>query len=126
MQGHINDLREGRNVRIGVPQFASAVAAMGSYEVPSAVPPVSQPPCVTPHGLQFKAPPIQTRGVDDNVNASRAKSHGAPDSSFLFRDPDVRLSPAYLKPDEGVWDQTYLSKALQNMKDSEVPKLRLP
>ena len=56
----------------------------------------------------------------------RAKFHGAPEPSRLYRDPTVRLSPAYLKPDEGIWDQSYLSKALQQMKDSEIAKLRLP
>ena len=38
----------------------------------------------------------------------------------------LALSPAYQNPDEGIWEQNYLSKALQNMKDSEVPKLKLP
>ena len=38
---------------------------------------------------------------------------------------ESKLSPANLKPDEGIWDQSYLSKALQTMKDSEIAKLRL-
>ena len=29
-----------------------------------------------------------------------------------------------MKADEGTWDQTYLAKALQTMKDSEIAKLR--
>ena len=36
------------------------------------------------------------------------------------------LSPAYQVPEEGIWNQSYLSKALQQMKDSEVVKLKFP
>ena len=43
----------------------------------------------------------------------------------MFRETGLAPSPAYQKPDEGIWEQSYLSKALQNMKDSEVPKLKL-
>ena len=33
-------------------------------------------------------------------------------------------SPAYQNPEAGIWEQNYLSKALQQMKDSEIAKLR--
>ena len=33
-------------------------------------------------------------------------------------------SPAYQVPEEGVWNQSYLAKALQNMKETDFPKLR--
>ena len=58
--------------------------------------------------------------------AARAKDPGVTEPSNVQRNPDARLSPAYLKPDEGIWDQSYLSKALQMMKDSEMAKLRSP
>ena len=40
--------------------------------------------------------------------------------------PETQLSLAYLTPEEGIWEQNYLSKALQQMKDSEIAKLRFP
>ena len=58
--------------------------------------------------------------------AVRAKSHGATEYPDLYRLHEERLSPAYLKPEEGIWDQSYLSRVLQQMKDSEIQKLRLP
>ena len=36
----------------------------------------------------------------------------------------VTLSPAYRNPEANIWEQSYLSKALQQMKDSEIAKLR--
>ena len=35
-----------------------------------------------------------------------------------------RSPPGYSNPDENIWDQAYLSKALQQMKDSEISKLK--
>ena len=58
--------------------------------------------------------------------AMRAKSHGATEPPNLYSVPEERMSPAYMKPEEGIWDQSYLSRALQQMKDSEIAKLRLP
>ena len=58
--------------------------------------------------------------------AARAKYHGATEYPDLYRVPEERLSPAYLKPEEGIRDQSHLSKGLQQMKDSEISKLRLP
>jgi len=75
---------------------------------------------------QAKAPPVQTGRTEETVDPATAKSYAEADHLRVNRDSESRLSPAYLKPDEGIWEQTYLSKALQNMKDSEVPKLRLP
>ena len=34
-------------------------------------------------------------------------------------------SPAYQVPEEGVWNQSYLAKALQNMKDVDFAKLKI-
>ena len=34
------------------------------------------------------------------------------------------LSPAYQIPEEGIWNQSYLAKALQNMKETDFAKLR--
>ena len=75
---------------------------------------------------QSKAPQVQPRRPDGESEAARAKDPGVTEPSNVHRDPNVRLSPAYLKPDEGIWDQSYLSRALQQMKDSEIAKLRLP
>ena len=75
-------------------------------------------------GLTSKAPPL--RRQDGNSEAVRAKYHGAPEPSPMYRDLGPRLSPAYSEPDKGIWDQSYLSKALQQMKDSEMTKLKLP
>ena len=35
-----------------------------------------------------------------------------------------RSPPGYSNADENIWDQAYLSKALQQMKDSEISKLK--
>ena len=43
----------------------------------------------------------------------------------MFRETGLAPSPAYQNPEERIWEQSYLSKALQNMKDSEIPKLKL-
>ena len=73
---------------------------------------------------QSKALQVQSRRLDGESEVVRTKFHGAIEPSDVYRDPNVRLSPAYLKPDEGIWDQSYLSKALQMMKDSEVASMR--
>ena len=39
---------------------------------------------------------------------------------------EMQLSPAYLNPEEGIWEHNYLSKALQQMKDSEIAKFKFP
>ena len=55
----------------------------------------------------------ETSGVRD----SRAS-----DAGFL---DDTKSSPNYSEADKTIWEQSYLSKALQQMKDSEIAKLRL-
>ena len=75
---------------------------------------------------QSKAPFVQSRRPEGEPEVARAKDPGVTDPPNVQRNPDSRLSPAYMKPDEGIWDQSYLSKALQMMKDSEMAKLRLP
>ena len=67
---------------------------------------------------------VQVRGLNGEPEVTRTKFHGATEPPGLYR--NARLSPAYLTPDEGIWDQSYLSKALQQMKDSEILKLRFP
>ena len=37
---------------------------------------------------------------------------------------EPKLSPTYSEPDKAIWEQSYLSKALQQMKDSEMTKLK--
>ena len=45
----------------------------------------------------------------------------ASDAGFL---DDTKSSPAYSEADKTIWEQSYLSKALQQMKDSEISKLK--
>merc|ERR1711888_328095 len=40
------------------------------------------------------------------------------------REKAATLSPAYQNPEASTWEQSYLSEALQQMKDSEIAKLR--
>ena len=44
-------------------------------------------------------------------------------SAAAFLD-EPRGSPAYSEADKTIWEQSYLSKALQQMKDSEMTKLK--
>ena len=44
-------------------------------------------------------------------------------SGAVFLD-ETKGSPAYSEADKNIWEQSYLSKALQQMKDSEMTKLR--
>ena len=37
---------------------------------------------------------------------------------------ETKSSPAYSEADKSIWEQSYLSKALQQMKDSEISKLK--
>ena len=37
---------------------------------------------------------------------------------------ESKSSPAYDEADKNIWEQAYLSKVLQQMKDSEIAKLR--
>ena len=68
-------------------------------------------------GLQSKAPP---EGTQDGVpEAARAKYPRFSEPSPL---EELKDSPAYSEPDKAIWEQSYLSKALQQMKDSEMTK----
>ena len=44
-------------------------------------------------------------------------------SAAAFLD-ELRGSPAYSEADKNIWEQSYLSKALRQMKDSEMTKLK--
>ena len=68
-----------------------------------------------------KAPHVQVGRPISDTQIPRAKSHENPEQSGVYR--TARLSPAYQTPEEGIWDQSYLSKALQQMKDSEIVNL---
>ena len=83
-------------------------------------------------GLQSK-----TAGLGGNASMFRSKSppglsvggqgSSAARVSELVGDGVPRQSrspPGYSDADESIWDQAYLSKALQQMKDSEISKLR--
>jgi len=66
-----------------------------------------------------KAPPEGTQ--DGYTEVARAKYPGASAPSPV---EEPRLSPAYSEPDKAIWEQSYLSKALQQMKDSEMTMLK--
>ena len=90
----------------------------------SSVLPEAQPGVIPGRlGLLSKAP--SQRMQYGTTEAARAKYPGAPEPSPVFRDQEQR-PPAYSEPDKGIWDQSYLSKTLQQMKDSEMTKLKLP
>ena len=113
------------------PHVPFAPAARETFGVPCASGPVRSHPYVLPGqawplGSASKAPQVQSRRLDGELEVGRAKFHEAIEPPVMYRDPSFRLSAAYLKPDEGIWDQSYLSKVLQQMKDSEIAKLKLP
>ena len=91
-----------------------APAAMENPGVPRASGSVRAHPYVSPGqawlGTTSKAPQVQSRRLDCEPEAVRTKFHGATEPPYLYRDQNVRRSPAYLKPDEGIWDQSYLQK----------------
>ena len=73
------------------------------------------PPC--------KAPPVQIGGgASSGDPRPRAKTPEAADRPQVYK--AATLSPAYHHAEAGIWEQNYLSKALQQMKDSEIAKLR--
>ena len=82
-------------------------------------------PYVTPTS---KTPPSKAPLVQVGVGAStgdpqpRAKTPEAAERPKVYR--AAKLSLAYQNPEAGIWEQNYLSKALQQMKDSEIAKLR--
>ena len=100
--------------------------AMGNFVVPQTVGPTEADQGVIPDGLGLtsKAPPLRRQA--GNSEAARAKYHGAPEPSPMYRDLGPILSPAYSEPDKGRWDQSYLARVLQQMKDSEMTKLKMP
>ena len=71
-----------------------------------------------------KAPHVQVGTPRSDRQVPRAKSHENPEPPGMYR--AARRSPAYQTPEEGIWDQSYLSKALQQMRDREVVKLKFP
>ena len=89
--------------------------------VPSAPGSVRAHPYMQP---MSKAPHVQVRKPTGETHIPKAKSHENSEPPGVYR--ATQLSPAYQTPDEGIWDQTYLSKALQQMKDSEIAKLKFP
>ena len=83
-------------------------------EVPCALGSVSAHTSVLPGqaipGAVSKASYVQVRRLDGEQEATRTKFHEAIEPPGLYRNDG--LSPAYFKPDEGIWDQSYLAKAL--------------
>ena len=111
LEREVRELRRERDLR-GPPPYGRPM-------------PVSTHPYVSQGqplpGATSKASYVQVRGLNGEPEVTRTKFHEATEPPGLYR--SATLSPAYLKPDEGIWDQSYLSKALQQMKDSEILEL---
>ena len=93
--------------------------------MPSAPKPVS--PHISPHlfmQTKSKATHVQVSKPTGEMQIPKAKSYVNYEPPGVFG--GTQLSLAYQTPDEGIWEQTYLSKALQQMKDSEIAKLKFP
>ena len=98
---------------------------MNFLSVPSAPKPMS--PHISPHlfmQTKSKATHVQVSKPTGDMQIPKAKSYVNSEPPGVFG--GTQLSPAYQTPDEGIWEQTYLSKALQQMKDSEIAKLKFP
>ena len=98
LQRKIRELQQDRDMRGPPPHMPFAPAAMENPGVPCASGPVRAPPNVMP--CHSKARQVQSRRLDGESEAARAKVHGATEPSDLYRDPNVRLPTAHLKPDE--------------------------
>ena len=70
-----------------------------------------------------KAQPIQF-GVTESKAAPQSREEIPEAGEQPKPEKAATLSPAYQNPEAGIWEQNYLSKALQQMKDSEIAKLR--
>ena len=105
LQRQVRELQQHSNARGPPPRIPTVPAAMGNSGVLQAAGPTEATPGVIPDsfGLQSKAPRVQSRRPDGNSEDVRAKFHGAPEPSPLYRDPAIRLSPAYSEPDKGIW-----------------------
>ena len=84
-----------------------------------------------PYGCTSKAPSLaQSSRVPGRTFAkepqpARNDYHGgAAPAAVQFEDEEPRMSPAYVKADDATWEQAYLAKVLQGMKDSEILKLK--
>ena len=71
---------------------------------------------------------VQVSKPSGETQIPKAKPSDNSEPPGIYREvrQETQLSPAYQTPDEGIWEQTYLSKALQQMKDSEIAKLKFP
>ena len=71
---------------------------------------------------------VQVSKPSGETQIPKAKSSDNSEPPGIHREvrPETQLSPAYQTPEDGIWEQTYLSKALQQMKDSEIAKLKFP
>ena len=59
-------------------------------------------------GSTSKAPHVQVGRPTGEPQGPRARFDETPEPPGVYR--AARLSPAYLSPDESIWDQSYLSK----------------
>ena len=80
-------------------------------------------------GLQSKAPGLRSKsapspppGLSEGVQETTARRSSDAVNAELLE--ESKGSPAYYEADKDIWEQAYLSKVLQQMKDSEIAKLR--
>ena len=73
-------------------------------------------------GLRSKSPPSPPPGLTEVVQeTSGLRDSEASNAEFL---DESKSSPAYYEADKNIWEQSALSKVLQQMKDSEISKLK--
>ena len=76
-------------------------------------------------GLRSKAPVLRSKSPPGlSVGVQESSAGVASESVHEGVNQQSRSPPGYSNADESIWDQAYLSKALQQMKDSEIAKLK--
>ena len=76
-------------------------------------------------GLRSKAPGLRSKSPPGlSVGVQEPSAERASESLNEEVHQESKSPPAYSNADESIWEQAYLSKALQQMKDSEISKLK--
>ena len=76
-------------------------------------------------GLRSKAPGLQSKSPPGlSVGVQESSAGEASESVDEEVNQESRSPPGYSNADESIWEQAYLSKALQQMKDSEIARLK--
>ena len=102
----------------GPPPKAQPDQTEDVYERPPGYRRQTTPPQPMSSKLQYKATPQ----VGSDPSGYKASPQVGPDSSGIPK--GAVPSPAYQVPEDSIWNQSYLAKALQNMKEADFVKLK--